>query len=91
MKRSFSVVTATFCMMGALLAAEEPAKKTEPIKPPWQRMLQGEDAKKAAEQEKRRTELQEAGKSWTFTAELLPSISGPNGRIVRLRRLSRAR
>jgi 16S rRNA (guanine527-N7)-methyltransferase len=37
------------------------------------------------------SELQEARKSWTFTAELLPSISDPKGRIVRLRRLSRAR
>jgi 16S rRNA (guanine527-N7)-methyltransferase len=37
------------------------------------------------------SELQEAGKSWTFNAELLPSISDPKGRIVRLRRLSRAR
>lgn len=37
------------------------------------------------------SELQESGKSWTFQAELLPSISDPKGRIVRLRRLSRAR
>ncbi len=38
------------------------AKKAEAVKPPWQRYLQGEDAKKAAEQEKQLTQLQEAGK-----------------------------
>jgi 16S rRNA (guanine527-N7)-methyltransferase len=37
------------------------------------------------------SELQEARKSWRFEPELLPSISGPTGRIVRLRRLSRVR
>jgi hypothetical protein len=29
--------------------AQEPAKKTEPSKPPWQRYLQGKDEKQAAE------------------------------------------
>lgn len=37
------------------------------------------------------SELQEARKSWRFDAELLPSLSDPKGRIVRLRRLSRVR
>jgi 16S rRNA (guanine527-N7)-methyltransferase len=37
------------------------------------------------------SELQDACKSWRFEAELLPSISDPKGRIVRLRRLSRVR
>lgn len=37
------------------------------------------------------SELQEAVKSWRFEAELLPSLSDTKGRIVRLRRLSRAR
>jgi tetratricopeptide (TPR) repeat protein len=55
------------CFGGLLLAAtplsaEEPAKKTEAVKPPWQRYLQGEGAKKAAEQAKRFGQLQEAGK-----------------------------
>jgi tetratricopeptide (TPR) repeat protein len=43
------------------LPAEEPAKKSESVKPPWQRLLQGEDAKKAEEQEKKLVQLQEAG------------------------------
>jgi CHAT domain-containing protein len=38
------------------------AKKQGVEKPPWQRYLQGDDAKKAVEQEKQRTQLQEAGK-----------------------------
>jgi 16S rRNA (guanine527-N7)-methyltransferase len=36
-------------------------------------------------------ELDEARRAWTFDADLLPSFSNPNGRIVRLRRLARAR
>jgi len=36
-------------------------------------------------------ELAEATKSWYFTAELLPSRSGPTGRIVKLERLRRGR
>jgi 16S rRNA (guanine527-N7)-methyltransferase len=36
-------------------------------------------------------ELHEAAKTWTFDAELQPSSSDPKGRVVRLRRLSRAR
>ena len=39
-------------LLAAALPAEEPAKKTEALKPPWQRLLQGDDAKKTAEQEK---------------------------------------
>jgi 16S rRNA (guanine527-N7)-methyltransferase len=37
------------------------------------------------------TELQEARKSWTFQADLTPSLSDPRGRVVRIRRLQRAR
>jgi 16S rRNA (guanine527-N7)-methyltransferase len=36
-------------------------------------------------------ELQDAAKSWSFEPELLPSLSDPRGRVVRIRRLSRAR
>ena len=36
-------------------------------------------------------ELQEARKSWTFDADLTPSLSDPRGRVVRIRRLQRAR
>ena len=35
------------------------------------------------------TELAEARKTWRFTATLLPSVSGPDGRIIRLERLAR--
>ena len=62
MNQSCQVAVGVFCLLGALGAAAEPAKKAEAMKPPWQRLLQGEDAKKAAEQEKRMAELQEAGK-----------------------------
>jgi len=36
-------------------------------------------------------ELNEARKSWSFEAELLPSLSDPRGRAVRIRRLHRAK
>jgi len=36
-------------------------------------------------------ELNEARKSWSFEAELLPSLSDSRGRVVRLRRLHRAK
>ena len=62
MNQSCQVAVGVFCLLGALGAAEEPAKKAEAIKPPWQRLLQGEDAKKAAEQERRLAQGQEAGK-----------------------------
>jgi tetratricopeptide (TPR) repeat protein len=42
--------------------ADEPAKAPPASKPPWQRLLQGEDAKRAGEQEKQLAELQAAGK-----------------------------
>src|SRR5262249_11777534 len=42
----------TDAILNQALWGEEPAKKTEAVKPPWQRLLQGEDAKKAEEQEK---------------------------------------
>jgi tetratricopeptide (TPR) repeat protein len=41
---------------GLAVRADEPVRK-----PPWQRLLQGEDVKKVAEQEKKLAELQEAG------------------------------
>jgi len=37
------------------------------------------------------SELEEATKSWEFEAEIVPSLSDPRGRIVRVRRLRRAR
>jgi len=37
------------------------------------------------------SELEEATISWDFEAEVLPSLSDPRGRIVRVRRLGRAR
>ncbi|MFC3071286.1 16S rRNA (guanine(527)-N(7))-methyltransferase RsmG [Phenylobacterium soli] len=37
------------------------------------------------------SELEEATKSWEFEAETVPSLSDPRGRIVRVRRLKRAR
>lgn len=37
------------------------------------------------------TELAEARKAWAFASELLPSQSDPRGRIVQVKRLSRAR
>jgi tetratricopeptide (TPR) repeat protein len=50
-----------FVALLAALPAQQPAKKTETIRPPWQRYLHGEDAIKAAEQEKQLAQLQEAG------------------------------
>ncbi len=65
MKRSSRVAASVLGLMAALFAvalrADERAKKTDAAKPPWQRMLQGEDAKKAAEQEKKLAQLQQAG------------------------------
>jgi CHAT domain-containing protein/tetratricopeptide (TPR) repeat protein len=53
-------------LMGLLLpwslSAGEVAKNASPDRPPWQRYLQGEDARKAAEQEKDLAQLQEAGR-----------------------------
>lgn len=37
------------------------------------------------------SELEEATKSWTFEADVLPSLSDARGRIVRVRRLGRGR
>ena len=37
------------------------------------------------------SDLEEATKSWDFEAETIPSLSDPRGRIVRVRRLKRAR
>jgi hypothetical protein len=62
MKQSSRVAAGVMCLMIAVLAAAEPAKKAVAVKPPWQRLLQGEDAKKAAEQEKQLLRLLEAGK-----------------------------
>ena len=36
------------------------------------------------------SDLEEAAKSWKFEAEIVPSLSDPRGRIVRVRRLRRA-
>jgi 16S rRNA (guanine527-N7)-methyltransferase len=37
------------------------------------------------------SELEEASRSWDFEADTIPSSSDPRGRIVRVRRLGRAR
>src|SRR6516165_67605 len=57
MKRSLGGAPAVW-LSGLVLAAVA----AEPAQPPWQRLLQGEDAKKAAEQERRLAQGQEAGK-----------------------------
>ena len=66
MKRSSGAARAVWlsCLVlaAAALRAAEPAKEPPATKPAWQRLLQGADARKAAEQEKRLAELQEAGK-----------------------------
>ena len=49
-------------LAGLTLRADEPAKASPSGKPAWQRLLQGEDARKAGEQEKQLLKLQEAGK-----------------------------
>jgi tetratricopeptide (TPR) repeat protein len=49
------------CWLGLLLAAVG-SRAAEPVKPPWQRLLQGEDARKTVQQEKQLGQLQEAGK-----------------------------
>jgi hypothetical protein len=54
MKRSCMLaggVLSLSVLLAAALRAEEPARKTESLKPPWQRLLQGDDAKKAAAQD----------------------------------------
>jgi tetratricopeptide (TPR) repeat protein len=48
--------------LASLLGAQEPAKKGEAVKPPWQRLLPGEEEKKAAQLEDKLVALQEAGK-----------------------------
>jgi hypothetical protein len=45
-----------------LLGVQSRAEEAAPAKPPWQRLLQGEDARKAQMLEGRLQELQEAGK-----------------------------
>jgi CHAT domain-containing protein/tetratricopeptide (TPR) repeat protein len=52
---------ALMVLVGGTLWAEESPQASPSIKPPWQRLLQGEDARKAAEQEKCLNELQAAG------------------------------
>ncbi len=46
----------------AARSADEAAKKADAVKPPWQRLLRGDDAKKAKEQVKQLEQLQEAGR-----------------------------
>jgi hypothetical protein len=64
MKRSSGVAAGVVCLAVALRAAalhaEEPGKASPPAKPPWQRLLRGEEAKKAAEQEARLAKLRES-------------------------------
>jgi hypothetical protein len=49
-------------LLALALRAEQPAKKNERIKPPYQRYLQGSEEKKAAEQETQLAQLRQAGK-----------------------------
>src|SRR5437899_1997231 len=49
-------------LAGGAFRADEPAKVPPADKPPWQRLLQGEDAKKATEQAKQLEQLQADGK-----------------------------
>ena len=65
--RAVAVGTAVLAWMLAALAAAalragEPAKEPPAGKPPWQRLLQGADARRAEEQEKQLERLQAAGK-----------------------------
>ena len=55
------VMGAMLALLTAELPAEKPSKKAEAVKPPWQRMLQGAEAEKATEQEKKLAQLQEVG------------------------------
>jgi tetratricopeptide (TPR) repeat protein len=54
----------TLCVLGCLvgLPAAAAAGAEPPAKPPWQRLLQGDDARKAEDLEQRLGSLQEAGK-----------------------------
>jgi hypothetical protein len=47
--------------LSPVMRADNPANKSKSVKPQWQRLLQGDDAKKAAELEKKLAQLQEAG------------------------------
>jgi 16S rRNA (guanine527-N7)-methyltransferase len=77
--RSVEVVTARACApLPRLLGYARPWLRRDAVG----LFLKGENVE---------SELQEAGKSWRFEAELLPSLSDAKGRIVRLRRLSRVR
>src|SRR5271165_5188905 len=64
------------------LGAREPEQPLAGQKPPWQRLLQGEDAKKAKELKERITKLSEAGrfqdalKAAEELAELRSTIQG---------------
>jgi tetratricopeptide (TPR) repeat protein len=55
-------LAATLVVAPRSLRAEEPAKQSPASKPPWQRLLQGDDARKAAELDKRLEALQETRK-----------------------------
>jgi hypothetical protein len=52
---------ALLVVLTGVLGAKEPADKEKVVKPQWQRLLQGEDAKKAEDYEKKLTELEDAG------------------------------
>jgi tetratricopeptide (TPR) repeat protein len=56
-----SVLALAGILLPGLATADEAAKKAASSKPPWQRTLQGEDAKKAAEQANKLDQLEEAG------------------------------
>jgi tetratricopeptide (TPR) repeat protein len=65
--RAWGIIAAAV-LIGSAVCADEPARTATARKPPWQWLLQGEDARRAAQQEKELVQLQEAGKF----AEALP-------------------
>lgn len=73
------IVTARACApMARLLGYAQPYLKRGAVA----LFLKGQDVA---------SELEDATKSWDFEADVLPSLSDPRGRIVRVRRLGRGR
>jgi tetratricopeptide (TPR) repeat protein len=63
MRQFERIIVAMACVTWVGLASDLPLGADEAApKPPWQRLLQGDEAHKAAQQEKKLAQLQEAGK-----------------------------
>src|SRR5438094_217558 len=60
MRMALNILAALLLGSGNPSQADEPAKSDNVAKPPYQRLLQGEDARKAAAQAKRMADLQQA-------------------------------